>query len=100
MAFIKIISLPGGNGATCTKYYYRDGPRDIQRNWIGIREIAEVPDSELAGHLKTGKVVQASPQEWAEFNASKDAPAEAPAPRRGRPPKADDDLAGILAAQR
>ena len=69
MAFIKIISLPGGNGATCTKYYYRDGPRDIQRNWIGIREIAEVPDSELAGHLKTGKVVQASSQEWAEFNA-------------------------------
>ncbi len=99
MAFIKIISLPGGNGATCSKYYYKEAPRENNKNWIGIDEIAEVPDSDLSGHLKTKKVVQATPQEWAEFNSPKQVE-EAPPPRRGRPPKVDDDYASIIAARR
>ena len=58
MAFIKIISLPGGGAASCTKYFYKNGSRQNNKKWIGVGEIAEVPDNELDVHLATGKVMQ------------------------------------------
>ena len=58
MAFIQIISLPGGNGATCTKYYFKNGPRVNNKKWIAVGEVAEVPDEELSEHLASGKVIQ------------------------------------------
>jgi hypothetical protein len=89
MAFIQIISLPGGNGATCTKYYFKNGPRVNNKKWIAVGEVAEVPDEELATHLASGKVIQVMGPN-----------AAIPAPKRGRPAKVDDEFASVLAAQR
>ena len=100
MAFIKIISLPGGNGASCSKYFYKDGPRENNKNWIGIGEIAEVPDADLDRHLASGKLSQASASEAAAYFGSLDQPKVEPA-RRGRPPKhVESDMDAIYSAQR
>ena len=100
MAFIKIISLPGGNGASCSKYFYKDGPRENNKNWIGVGEVAEVPDEDLDRHLSSGKLYQASASEAAAYFGSLGQPKTEPA-RRGRPPKhVDNDLAEIYGAQR
>lgn len=89
MAFIQIISLPGGNGATCTKYYFKNGPRVNNKKWIAVGEVAEVPDSELADHLASGKVIQVSGPNGA-----------IPVTKRGRPAKVDEEFSSVFAAQR
>ena len=94
MAFIKIISLPSGNGATCTKYYYaekdRNDPNANANRRIAVGEVAEVPDDELEAHLATGKVMQVS------------GPTAAVAPKRGRPAKTPmpEGFDAVMAAQR
>ena len=90
MAFIQIISLPSGNGATCTKYYFKNGPRVNNKKWIAVGEVAEVPDEELSVHLATGKVMQVSGP----------TPAYTAPAKRGRPSKVDEELGAILAVQR
>lgn len=89
MAFIKIISIPGGGAATCTKYFYANGTA-LNKGCIKVGEVAEVPDSELAAHLATGKVMQVPGKESS----------EPPAPRRGRPPKVAEGFEAIFEAQR
>lgn len=86
MAFIKIISLDGGDKASCSKYYFKDG-RINEKNWIAVGEVTEVPDSELGQHLATGKVMQVM--------GESDEPR-----RRGRPAKMTDEASEILAIQR
>ena len=86
MAFIKIISLDGGDKASFTKYYFKNGAVN-EKNWIAVGEVAEVPDSELSTHLSTGKVMQVS-GDYAEPR------------KRGRPAKLSEEAESILAIQR
>lgn len=88
MAFIKIISIPGGGASTCTKYTYKSGAA-LDRGYIKVGEVAEIPDEELAMHLATGKVMQVQSNQ-----------PDPPAPRRGRPPKAQEGFDAIFEAQR
>ena len=89
MAFIKIITIPGGNGASCSKYYFKGGSRQNNKKWIGIHEVVEVPDAELEGHLATGKVMECrGPDDVQEPKA------------RGRPKATGEGFAQVLAAQR
>ena len=92
MAFITIIALPDGGAAACTKYFYRGTAPESERCFIRVGEVAEVPESELDGHLSTGKVIEATGMD------------AAPGKRRGRPPKQsvepDKDFAAIYSARR
>jgi hypothetical protein len=88
MAFIKIISLPNGMGSACTRYTYKQWtPTD--KGSIGIGEVAEVPDEELAAHLATEKVMQVIGPESATTEK-----------RRGRPPAMSKELEQIMEIQR
>jgi len=87
MAFIKIITLDGGDKAACTKYYFKGG-RINEKCFIGIGEVVEVPDAELATHLATRKVMQVPGPEAAEIK------------KRGRPAKLNDEAESIYALQR
>lgn len=89
MAFIKIISLGNGGAASCSKYFYKNSTV-LEPGFIRVGEVAEVPDSELAMHLATGKVMQVPGKESS----------EPPAPRRGRPPKVAEGFEAIFEAQR
>lgn len=89
MAFIKIISLPGGQ-ATCSEYFFKDHKVGPEKCSIKIGEVAEVPDEELSGHLATCMVQQVTGAD------------DAGVKRRGRPPKsaAEDGYNEVFAAQR
>lgn len=86
MAFIKIITLDGGDKAACTKYYIKSGVVN-EKCFIGIGEVGEVPDAELEFHLSSGKVMQVHGP-------------EAAGKKRGRPAKLTEEAESIYALQR
>ena len=88
MAFIKIITLPGGVASSCSHYFFKEGAVH-EKCFIAVGEVAEVPDSELQNHLGTGKVMQVS---------GPDAATETK--KRGRPAKVSDEAAEIMSYQR
>lgn len=88
MAFIKIITLPGGKASSCSTYFFKEGAVH-EKCYIAVGEVAEVPDSELANHIETGKVMQVPGPE-----------AEAEPKKRGRPAKISDEAAEIMSYQR
>lgn len=87
MAFIKIITLDGGDKSACSEYFFKSG-RIHEKCSITIGEVAEVPDEELAFHLSTRKVMQVPGPEAAEVR------------KRGRPAKLSEEAESIYALQR
>lgn len=89
MAFIKIISLPGGNGAACSKFFFKEGAVG-EKCSIKVGEVAEVPDSDLPYFLSTGKIMEVRGPDAADAEPKK----------RGRPAKVTDEAAEIMSYQR
>lgn len=88
MPFIQIITIPGTNQCAAHKYYFAGKTSDKNlKRWIGPGEVAEVPDSDVAYHLSSGKVMLVPDAVGVKA-------------RRGRPPKEDADFASVFAAQR